>query len=183
MKLTFRSLPPWKARSMRTRPQHGVCPLRLCRRRKSFGYRRRLACREDPADVSRWPRRQSRDPRSLTLDATVNPDFSQVESDEPQVTANQRYEVFFPEKRPFFLENSDYFDTPETLLFTRRIIDPQYGLAAHRQSWEVEGRLPWHRRSRPRTPGTPDEPLARRACRDLCRQAPARLQAAARTWA
>ena len=65
---------------------------------------------------------------ALTLDATVNPDFSQVESDEPQVTTNQRYEVFFPEKRPFFLENSDYFDTPESLLFTRRIVDPQYGL-------------------------------------------------------
>jgi Domain of unknown function (DUF5916) len=65
---------------------------------------------------------------ALTLDATVNPDFSQIESDEPQVTTNQRYEVFFPEKRPFFLENSDYFDTPETLLFTRRIVDPQYGL-------------------------------------------------------
>ena len=65
---------------------------------------------------------------SITLDATVNPDFSQVESDEPQVTSNQRYEVFFPEKRPFFLENSDYFDTPETLLFTRRVVDPQYGL-------------------------------------------------------
>jgi uncharacterized protein DUF5916 len=65
---------------------------------------------------------------SITLDATVNPDFSQVESDEPQVTTNQRYEVFFPEKRPFFLENSDYFDTPETLLFTRRVVDPQYGL-------------------------------------------------------
>lgn len=64
----------------------------------------------------------------ITIDATVNPDFSQVESDEPQVTTNQRYEVFFPEKRPFFLENSDYFDTPETLLFTRRIVDPQYGL-------------------------------------------------------
>ena len=65
---------------------------------------------------------------SFTLDATVNPDFSQVESDEPQVTRNQRYEVFFPEKRPFFLENSDFFSTPEALLFTRRIIDPQYGL-------------------------------------------------------
>ncbi len=65
---------------------------------------------------------------ALTLDATINPDFSQVESDEPQVTANQRYEVFFPEKRPFFLENSDFFDTPETLLFTRRIVDPQFGL-------------------------------------------------------
>jgi len=65
---------------------------------------------------------------ALTLDATVNPDFSQVESDEPQVTTNQRYEVFFPEKRPFFLENSDYFSTPETLLFTRRVVDPQYGV-------------------------------------------------------
>jgi hypothetical protein len=65
---------------------------------------------------------------SITLDATVNPDFSQVESDEPQVTTNQRYEVFFPEKRPFFLENSDFFQTPETLLFTRRVLDPQYGL-------------------------------------------------------
>ena len=65
---------------------------------------------------------------ALTLDATINPDFSQIESDEPQVTTNQRYEVFFPEKRPFFLENSDFFDTPETLLFTRRIVDPQYGL-------------------------------------------------------
>ena len=63
----------------------------------------------------------------LTVDATVNPDFSQVESDEPQVTINQRYEVFFPEKRPFFLENADYFQTPITLLFSRRIGDPQFG--------------------------------------------------------
>src|SRR5262249_32155044 len=46
---------------------------------------------------------------TLTFDFTVNPDFSQVESDEPQVTVNQRFEVFFPEKRPFFLENSGYF--------------------------------------------------------------------------
>ncbi|HET7872246.1 MAG TPA: DUF5916 domain-containing protein, partial [Terriglobales bacterium] len=65
---------------------------------------------------------------AITLDATINPDFSQIESDEPQVTTNQRYEVFFPEKRPFFLENSDFFETPETLLFTRRIVDPQFGL-------------------------------------------------------
>jgi hypothetical protein len=64
---------------------------------------------------------------SLTLDVTANPDFSQVESDDPQVTANQRYEVFFPEKRPFFLENINYFETPLNLLFTRRIVDPQAG--------------------------------------------------------
>src|SRR5262249_12136123 len=54
---------------------------------------------------------------AFTIDATFNPDFSQVESDDPQVTVNQRYEVFFPEKRPFFTENAGFFATPEQLLF------------------------------------------------------------------
>ncbi len=65
--------------------------------------------------------------KSLTLDLTANPDFSQVESDEPQVTVNQRFAVYFPEKRPFFIENSDFFATPINLLFTRQIANPQYG--------------------------------------------------------
>ncbi len=65
---------------------------------------------------------------SLVLDVTLNPDFNQVESDEPQVTVNERFEVFFPEKRPFFLENANFFDTPISLLFTRRIADPQFGV-------------------------------------------------------
>lgn len=64
---------------------------------------------------------------SLVLDTTINPDFGQIESDDPQVTVNQRFEVFFPEKRPFFQENSNYFQTPLNLLFTRRIVDPLYG--------------------------------------------------------
>lgn len=64
---------------------------------------------------------------SLVLDATFNPDFSQVESDEPQVTVNERFEVRFPERRPFFLENADYFATEGALLFTRRIVDPEVG--------------------------------------------------------
>src|SRR5581483_2908740 len=64
---------------------------------------------------------------SLVMDVTGNPDFSQVESDDPQVTVNQRFEVFFPEKRPFFIENADYFRTPIDLLFTRRIVDPDFG--------------------------------------------------------
>jgi hypothetical protein len=64
---------------------------------------------------------------SLVLDLTANPDFSQVESDEPQVTVNQRFAVFFPEKRPFFIENADYFRTPIDLFFTRRIANPSYG--------------------------------------------------------
>ncbi|PYX05543.1 MAG: hypothetical protein DMG88_21120 [Acidobacteria bacterium] len=65
---------------------------------------------------------------SFVVDATINPDFSQVESDQPQITVNQRFEVFFPEKRPFFLENSNYFTTPINLVFTRRIEHPEYGL-------------------------------------------------------
>jgi len=72
---------------------------------------------------------------SLVLDTTVNPDFAQVESDEPQNTVNQRFEVFFPEKRPFFLENSNFFEAPlisvnfqPRMVFTRRIADPTYGV-------------------------------------------------------
>jgi len=65
---------------------------------------------------------------ALTLDVTLNPDFSQVESDDPQVTINKRYEVFFPEKRPFFMDNSGYFKTPVNLFYSRRIIDPQFGV-------------------------------------------------------
>jgi hypothetical protein len=74
---------------------------------------------------------------ALTLDVTLNPDFSQVESDDPQVTTNQRFEVFFPEKRPFFLENANYFQTPENLFFTRRIQDPEFGarLTGKAGSW------------------------------------------------
>lgn len=64
----------------------------------------------------------------FVLDVTANPDFSQVESDDPQVTVNQRFEVQFPEKRPFFLENANYFQTPIQLLFTRRIADPKWGV-------------------------------------------------------
>ncbi|PYO86727.1 MAG: hypothetical protein DMD58_16110 [Gemmatimonadetes bacterium] len=65
---------------------------------------------------------------ALTLDGTVNPDFSQVETDDPQVTINQRFEVFFPEKRPFFIENAGYFQTPVNLFFSRRIVDPGGGV-------------------------------------------------------
>ena len=73
----------------------------------------------------------------MTLDLTANPDFSQVESDEPQVTINQRFEVFFPEKRPFFLENAGYFQTPINLFFSRRIGDPQIGARATGQAGRV----------------------------------------------
>jgi len=65
---------------------------------------------------------------AIVFDGTVNPDFSDVESDQPQFTVNQRYPVYFPELRPFFLENASYFATPMTLLYTRNIIRPDVGL-------------------------------------------------------
>ena len=65
---------------------------------------------------------------SIVFDATFNPDFSDVESDQPQFTVDQRYPVYFPELRPFFLENASYFATPLTLLYTRNIIRPDWGL-------------------------------------------------------
>jgi hypothetical protein len=64
---------------------------------------------------------------AMVVDLTFNPDYSQVESDWPQVTVNQRFEVYYPERRPFFIENANYFGTPITLVFTRRIADPQLG--------------------------------------------------------
>ena len=65
---------------------------------------------------------------SFALDATANPDFSQVESDEGQVTVNERFALFFPEKRPFFLEGIELFGSPQTLVYTRRIVDPKAGV-------------------------------------------------------
>jgi hypothetical protein len=68
----------------------------------------------------------------VTLDATVNPDFSQVESDQFQSTVNQRFPLFFREKRPFFMEGMGLFSIARggnirTSVHTRRIIDPIFG--------------------------------------------------------
>lgn len=60
----------------------------------------------------------------VTLDAAFNPDFAQVESDQLVVTANQRFPIFYDEKRPFFLEGIDVFRTPIRAVHTRTIIEP-----------------------------------------------------------
>jgi Domain of unknown function (DUF5916) len=65
-----------------------------------------------------------------TVDMTVNPDFSQVESDVPQITANERFALFFPEKRPFFLEGVDLLSTPVQAVYTRTITNPSWGARA-----------------------------------------------------
>jgi hypothetical protein len=66
--------------------------------------------------------------QNLSLTATVNPDFSQVEADVGQVTVNERFALFFPEKRPFFLEGLEQFDTPNTLIYMRRVQAPLAGV-------------------------------------------------------
>jgi hypothetical protein len=58
----------------------------------------------------------------------VNPDFAQVEADQTVVTANQRFPIFFEEKRPFFLEGIDIFRTPMTAVHTRAIVDPDVAM-------------------------------------------------------
>jgi hypothetical protein len=65
---------------------------------------------------------------NLNLNATVNPDFSQVEADAAQLDVNTRFALFFPEKRPFFLEGADYFATPLRAVNTRAVADPSWGL-------------------------------------------------------
>ncbi|HYD53455.1 MAG TPA: DUF5916 domain-containing protein [Gemmatimonadaceae bacterium] len=61
----------------------------------------------------------------LVLNATVNPDFSQVESDAGQFSFDPRQAVYYSEKRPFFLEGSEQYATPSNLVYTRRIVQPE----------------------------------------------------------
>jgi hypothetical protein len=61
------------------------------------------------------------------LDGTIRPDFSQIESDTAQISTNQRFALFFPEKRPFFLEGVELFSTPLQAVYTRTITAPDWG--------------------------------------------------------
>src|SRR5262249_34798097 len=61
------------------------------------------------------------------VDAAINPDFSQVESDVAKISANERFALFYPEKRPFFLEGIELFSTPIQAVYTRSITSPRWG--------------------------------------------------------
>ena len=64
----------------------------------------------------------------LTMDLTLNPDFSHIEADAPQIDVNRRFALYYPEKRPFFMEGMEIFRFPEIeMVYTRRIIDPLGG--------------------------------------------------------
>jgi hypothetical protein len=64
---------------------------------------------------------------NVVLDFTFNPDFSQIETDRPQIEVNQRFPLFYEEKRPFFLEGKEIFNTTIPLLHSRTIVDPKFG--------------------------------------------------------
>ena len=63
----------------------------------------------------------------MTANLAINPDFSQVEADVAQLDVNNQFALFYPEKRPFFLEGADYFSTPIDAVFTRTVADPSVG--------------------------------------------------------
>jgi hypothetical protein len=73
---------------------------------------------------------------NFTLNGTVNPDFSQIESDEGQVVYDPRQALFFTEKRPFFLDGTEFFNTPKNLVYTRRIVQP---VAAAKVTGKISG--------------------------------------------
>jgi hypothetical protein len=76
----------------------------------------------EPGVTARW----SMTP-NLVFNGAVNPDFSQVEADVAQLEVNNRFALFYPERRPFFLEGADFFLTPLNVIFTRTVADPRAG--------------------------------------------------------
>ncbi|MBP7147289.1 MAG: carbohydrate binding family 9 domain-containing protein [Acidobacteria bacterium] len=85
----------------------------------------RLGERDDdlePGVTARWGLTPN-----LTLQGTLNPDFSQVEADALQLAVNEQFALFYPEKRPFFLEGADYYATPLDPVYTRTVTDPDAG--------------------------------------------------------
>ncbi len=65
---------------------------------------------------------------NVVLDVAINPDFAEIDADEPVVTANQRFPIFFSEKRPFFLEGTEIFQSPIRIFHSRTIVDPDFAV-------------------------------------------------------
>ncbi len=97
----------------------------LTQERESFpdGDFKETTNKVDPGITARW----SFTP-NLTLNAAVNPDFSQVEADAAQLDINTQFALFYPEKRPFFLEGSSFFATRLFAVYTRSVADPKWGV-------------------------------------------------------
>jgi Domain of unknown function (DUF5916)/Carbohydrate family 9 binding domain-like len=75
----------------------------------------------------------------IVVDATLNPDFSQVELDTPQLAGNAQFALYYPEKRPFFLEGSDILQSPINAIYTRSVTDPAWGARVTQRSDRFDG--------------------------------------------
>jgi hypothetical protein len=105
--------------------QHNFLTLRpglTLRHERQGGQNRSEA--EASLDIKWRPRAE------LVVDATLNPDFSQVALDVPQLAGNSRFALFLAEKRPFFFESADLLRTPTDALYTRSFTQPRAGLRA-----------------------------------------------------
>ncbi len=100
----------------------------------------------DPAETVEWDENDTQEvgvdinwgiTPEITLTGTLNPDFSQVESDQGQLNINRSFALFFSERRPFFVENADYFTSLQNLIYTRNINAPDFGA-------KVTGRIDNH---------------------------------------
>ena len=118
------------SRASRTRATSSSRHTARSRSRASRAKGRGLRYRNEPVrgngglDLKWCPNENS------ALDATLNPDFSQIESDVAQISANNRFALFYPEKRPFFMERSQLFNSPIQAIYTRTITSPRWGARA-----------------------------------------------------
>jgi hypothetical protein len=110
-----------------TGPSWSATPQLTLRSSKEPGAQR-VASKVLSLDVKARPQ------AGLTFDGTLNPDFSQVEMDAPQLSGNTSFGLFTPEKRTFFLEGSDILRTPQRAIHTRTISDPAWGARVTRRS-------------------------------------------------
>jgi hypothetical protein len=101
---------------------------------RSVGRREAGGTRERDTDLVPSLDLKWRPRADVIVDATLNPDFSQVELDTPQLSGNAQFALFFPEKRPFFLEGADILEAPLRAIYTRSVTDPAWGLRGTQRS-------------------------------------------------
>ena len=123
---------------------------------------------------------------NLILNATINPDFSQIEADAAQLDVNTRYALYYPEKRPFFLEGADFFLTPFEAVFTRTVADPLWGAkltgkAGTQRHGLLRGPGPRQQPDHPLQPGFGGPPRLTRTC-SAASSATATTSATPRPW-
>lgn len=122
---------PAKAQFLTVRPSFTL--RQTSERNSASGPRQRESAFDASLDL-KW-----RPSAEWVIDGTLNPDFSQVALDVPQLSGNSRFALFLPEKRPFFFESADLLRSPTAALYTRSITQPRAGLRATLRSETWQG--------------------------------------------